>query len=943
MKPEKRCAHIATLMLAMCACSTAWGIPAMPGKIVATQPDGTTVTVEQHGDENCNWMTTPDGYTLQRDKNGVIKFLESNPFTGTPQLSGTVYNGSTAEASAKGIRPGLKPLRNTADTEAAAYAPMYAPMTQIDGTFPAKGKRKLLMVLINYADTKPIYSQAAFNNYMNQAGYNGKGSFRDYYLENSYGALDITTTVTRWVTVDGMKSEYGPDGAIGLIAEALTALDAEIDFRDYDNDGDGILDGLAVIHQGPGQEASGGFYDIWSHSNTIYGMQFDGIQIRRYTIEPELLGNTNEMSTIGVMCHEFGHNLGAPDFYDTDYSQSGGEFPGTGVWDLMGSGAWNGDRGDRPAGTNMWQKIQLGWVTPGLLENTTTVDAMAASTFNSTAYRINTTVPNEYFILENRQQKGAFDSALPGHGMLIYHVDENRIDATIVNNTLNVNRNQAIYTVCGGCGIDPGEGPSTFGNVNSDMAPFPGAKNATGFSDTTHPSSKSNSGRFSYFGISAIKENADSTVSFLFTKGDTPTAPSNLSAVVNKGVVTIDWVLPASAGKVDHFNVMRNGITIAQTTDYSYTDSKPGSQRTLSYQVDAVYENGLISPYTEITLQIPVNHITDVTPVINGNNITLNWNTLDRLSRNTDDHMERYNTADFDVTTLQYAHRFRAADLQVYKGYKIRRVSFFPVQSPQIITCTLQVWESAPGSMTPTLISERQLKEFGSTAWNDILLTKTVEITGDKDIWIGVKITNPKGNIQVLSDLGPAIDKFGNLVQLSESGEWAASQSIPGNIFLKATLAKPASDPARDIVEPAGETDHTLDAFYPIGFAVYRDNQLIGKTAAHHFVDRTAGLVGKPCVYSVASIFKGGSESNGLEVEADATGLGLEDNPAAGFAVSVENGGMRISGYSGSITVSNIAGATVFSGYCNSGEFIALAAGTYIVKMNNTAVKIMVR
>ena len=106
-----------------------------------------------------------------------------------------------------------------------------------------------------------------------------------------------------------------------------------------DHDGDGILDGLAVIHQGAGQEMSGKSEDIWSHSSIIYGQTFNGISVRRYTIEPEILAKDNRMATIGVICHEFGHALGAPDFYDTDYSASGGEYCGTGVWDLLGSGA----------------------------------------------------------------------------------------------------------------------------------------------------------------------------------------------------------------------------------------------------------------------------------------------------------------------------------------------------------------------------------------------------------------------------------------------------------------------------------------------------------------------------------------------------------------------------------------------------------------------------
>ncbi|MDE5634028.1 MAG: M6 family metalloprotease domain-containing protein, partial [Muribaculaceae bacterium] len=288
---------IATVAAAACTASALWSMPAYPGLVRTTQPDGSAIEIVQRGDENFHWAETADGRLMMRDSEGFWR--EANP--------------AAVETRARQTKASTPPL------------------TQIDGTFPATGKRRLLMLLLNYSDTRPVYSQAHFDSYMNSEGFNGVGSFRDFYLQNSYGALDITTTVTRWVTLSRPKSAYGADGAVTMIAEALSMLEGEIDLTQFDNDGDGILDGLAVIHQGAGQEASGDASDIWSHSATIYNMEFGGVQVRRYTIQPEILASTGGMSTIGVMCHEFGHNLGAPDFYDTDYSLSGGEYCGTGV------------------------------------------------------------------------------------------------------------------------------------------------------------------------------------------------------------------------------------------------------------------------------------------------------------------------------------------------------------------------------------------------------------------------------------------------------------------------------------------------------------------------------------------------------------------------------------------------------------------------------------
>src|SRR2546426_4775425 len=68
----------------------------------------------------------------------------------------------------------------------------------------------------------------------------------------------------------------------------------------------------------------------------------------------------SEDSPLGVSVHEFGHDLGLPDLYDTDYSSDG-----AGIWDVMSEGAWNGaPRGSSPAMFSAWSKIRLGWFTP---------------------------------------------------------------------------------------------------------------------------------------------------------------------------------------------------------------------------------------------------------------------------------------------------------------------------------------------------------------------------------------------------------------------------------------------------------------------------------------------------------------------------------------------------------------------------------------------------
>lgn len=931
--------HVLTAFFAASSVYAAYAVPAYPGIIKATQPDGTVVEIFQHGDEHFNWASTPDGYTLLRAEDGFWSFARTDD-CGDLVPSAIKYTGSSQEALSAGIAKGLSFSGNQALEMASRRKQsqqVSSSQTQIDGTFPSKGKHKLLMLLINYSDTETQFTQEEFTRFMNQEGYNGKGSFRDYYLENSYGQLDITTTVTRWVTLHLPKSYYGSEGAIEMIRAALTELDGEIDLNDFDNDGDGVLDGLAVIHQGAGQEYSGNAYDIWSHSSIIYGMEFDGVQVRRYTIEPELLGETTNMSTIGVVCHEFGHNLGAPDFYDTDYSQSGGEYPGTGTWDLMGSGAWNGNMGDRPAGTNMWQKIQLGWVEPVKLTSSTSITGMKAAHANAEAYRFDTTIPGEYFILENRQQEGVFDSALPGHGLVIYHANDQKIADVVVDNTLNATYPQVMYTVCANAKTDPSSTVSSYGNVNTSGAPFPGSGKVTTFSDQTLPSTKSISGRLSYRKLTDISEK-DGLISFNFVQEEMPDAPIDLTATAERGIVKLEWGMPADADDVAYFTVYRNDASIGTTTGMSFTDDSASGMPVVEYSVDATYADGLVSPYTSVSIRVPVNKVEEIDYVVENKQVALNWNLDKKITRLGDD--TKYYVCEHEASSLDYAHRFTKDDLAVYKGYKIRRIGFLPYQISQEVTYTLRVWEAEEGGANPVLVSERLVKEYGAYIWNNILLTKTVEITGDKEIWIGLHCESDNGNVQILTDQETAIEGYGNWLK-KDDGDWEADANAEGNYFLYAELTEPEAGVPADVAEYAGPVDPGFDLFFPVGFSVYRDGVLIGKSGSRSFVDE-APMAGTH-TYAVASLYKGNNESLPMPVEifvSEENGS-VENISGDMVRIVVENGTVALPAYDGMLSIADISGRLVYQGTYVAGTEIGLGRGVFILKTDKQVRKII--
>jgi len=253
----------------------------------------------------------------------------------------------------------------------------------------------------------------------------GANSMRNWFIEQSSGRYAVNGDVTDWVAVPGDAAGYdddlgGPavwqfliDSVDGWYNAQITAgkSPAEIeaylsqfdvwDRYDADGDGnfnepDGYIDHFQSLHAGEGNEAGGGVLGdsaIWSHSwyayYTDYGVTgpegnlFGGIQvgdskywIGDYTIQPENGG-------VGVFTHEFSHDLGLPDLYDTADGENG-----TGFWTNMSSGSWLNDGtkdiGSKPGHLGVWEKFQLGWLNYELARaGAESVHKLGPSEFNT--------------------------------------------------------------------------------------------------------------------------------------------------------------------------------------------------------------------------------------------------------------------------------------------------------------------------------------------------------------------------------------------------------------------------------------------------------------------------------------------------------------------------------------------------------------------------------
>ena len=413
-----------------------YGVIAYPSPIEFKLPDGTSLTIKLMGDEKVNWAETPDGYSILLNEKGFYEYTildtDGNMVRSGVRVSSVNKRTLEEQQFLNKIPKGLRFSQSQVSLMLQIWDISEKEATK---DFPTTGERKLICILMGFADLAFTKTQAEFNNLFNQVGYSlggATGSVKDYYLENSYGQFNLTVDVAGPYTASQNFAFYG--GSSGtenprpLIVEAINAADPDVNYAEYDNDGDGWVDGVYVIYAGYGKEAGGPAGSIWAHawqlSTALYR---DGVYLSRYSCSAELRGNSgSNITRIGVIGHEFGHVLGAPDYYDTNY-ETGGSFSGTGQWDMMAGGSWN-NGGATPAHHNGFTKVVVyNWANATLLTSPSTVTLNNAAQNSNSFYRINTTTTNEYFLVENRE-KHLFDAAIPGSGMIIYHVHSEVLD-----------------------------------------------------------------------------------------------------------------------------------------------------------------------------------------------------------------------------------------------------------------------------------------------------------------------------------------------------------------------------------------------------------------------------------------------------------------------------------------------------------------------------------
>lgn len=413
-------------------------VPATPAFTTRTLPDGSTVTYRMIGDEHAYYCVLPDGTP--------IRFLPDGTYIADP----------TVKAEARECRK-----QHLSDERRRQQATQQR--RKAASVFPRKGEVRSVVILAAFADVDFTVSnpREAFTAMLNQDHYHDNyatGSARDYFLASSNGTFQPTFDVYGPYKLDHDCEYYGAhygnanDRRAGdMIVQACRKAEADgVDFSLYDENNDGVIDNVFVYYAGHNEAEHGGENTIWPHKSSISSRpQLSGKELYTYSCTSELKGESGiTMCGIGTFCHEFGHVLGLPDFYNT--SDSDEDTYTVGNWDIMAYGSYNND-GRTPPVYGAFERFMLDWLQPIQLDTAGSYRLRPLETSN-TAYLIaqtehnlqaTTPSPAEYFLVENRQYVGwdsvrshrVNEAAIPGEGLLITHITYN--NTTWLNNTFN--------------------------------------------------------------------------------------------------------------------------------------------------------------------------------------------------------------------------------------------------------------------------------------------------------------------------------------------------------------------------------------------------------------------------------------------------------------------------------------------------------------------------
>lgn len=421
----KKIAFTSALLLLL-ALLTANYVERMP--IVIDQPDGCKLDAFVTGDEFYHRVHDARGYTLLRQPGtGFAVYAERDG----QNLRATDHVAGTVDPASLGIEPNL---RKKFDTPPRRQVERQTWLTS-GSKAPPVGNVHNLVVFVRFAGENEFTEQySAYNN-----TYNGvdQTSLRDFYLTQSSGQLTIdshlyptSTGTVISVQVDSSRSYYQPfvdevnengyetdaqESArhFALVSEIVALVAPLVDPGiDFDLNNNGVLDSFNIIFRGSPDHWGDLLWPMSWGVNNAFG-QINGLDVKL------ILQVFQGSSQANVVCHEMGHNIGAPDFYHYTDDEPWASISPVGTWDIMGTGS-----------LSFWtthSKWKYGtWfatvpeIVPTATETTYTLTAADIDQYS--CYKIASTEPDQYYMLEYRRRTGRYDGSVPGSGLIVYRV-----------------------------------------------------------------------------------------------------------------------------------------------------------------------------------------------------------------------------------------------------------------------------------------------------------------------------------------------------------------------------------------------------------------------------------------------------------------------------------------------------------------------------------------
>ncbi len=660
--------HIILSSLASLCALGASAVPAKPGLMTMTQADGSEIQVRLIGDEFSHYYLSEDGYLLTTagrnfyyadlDAAGVpvSSGIKATPAATRPEaatrfLKGVdkeLMIGAMARRREAAIASGMTKAsvkRSQASVQSEGELPARLPGLLPGSDFPSMGEQKALVLLVNYTDVKMTTPDAHmyFSGLLNEPGFsqNGAtGSARDYFEECSEGKFLPEFDVYGPVELPYPRSYYGGNDRYGndeyawqMVTDACRILDDEVDFSQYDRDHDGYIDNVFVFYAGKGEATGGGDDTVWPHSWELEDggrgtFEFDGVIANRYACSNELVGFSAD--GVGTFIHEFSHVMGLPDLYATNGSSA---FTPD-AWSVLDYGPYN-NNGHTPPLYGAFERAALGWMTPREISGPLSVELEPISA--NVAGVIRTSSENEYFLLENRQQTG-WDTYIPGHGMLVWHIHyvPSIWGANAVNNTINHQY------------VDIVEADGTKSRYTRGGDSFPGTQGVTEFTDDTHPSMATWSGEVLALPITEITETPEGLITFKVCGGavdqEFPTTSFIEATDVMHTSFRVAWepvdgaryaVSLYEAGSETPLRGYDHIIT-GTATDYEFTGLQPDTEYTCRVYIGNDWQFGESSEPLTVRTRILSLELLKVKALpaedVTSTSFTASWEVLDRAT-----------------------------------------------------------------------------------------------------------------------------------------------------------------------------------------------------------------------------------------------------------------------------------------------------------------------